>query len=63
MFDRNQPFNDLPALPPAAEVETATVLKKAIAASRATPPTILIKGSRAMALDQVANALAVGEAA
>ena len=27
MFDRNQPFNDLPALPPAAEVETAAVLK------------------------------------
>lgn len=35
MFDRNAPFNDLPALPPAAEVETAAVLKKAIAASRA----------------------------
>jgi len=35
MFDRNAPFNDLPALPPVAEVETAAVLKKAIAASRA----------------------------
>lgn len=35
MFDRNAPFNDLPALPPAAEVETAAVLKKAIAAGRA----------------------------
>ena len=35
MFDRNAPFNDLPPLPPAAEVETAAVLKKAIAASRA----------------------------
>jgi Fic family protein len=34
-FDRCQPFNNLPALPPAAEVETAAVLKKAIAASRA----------------------------
>ncbi|MGE3847536.1 MAG: UDP-N-acetylmuramoyl-tripeptide--D-alanyl-D-alanine ligase [Gammaproteobacteria bacterium] len=39
------------------------LLREAIAASRATPPTILIKGSRAMALDQVANALAAGEAA
>ncbi len=35
MFDRNRPFNDLPPLPPAAEVETAAVLKKAITASRA----------------------------
>jgi Fic family protein len=35
MFDRNAPFNDLPALPPATEVETAAILKKAIAASRA----------------------------
>ncbi len=39
------------------------LLREAINASRATPPTILIKGSRAMALDQVANALAAGEAA
>ena len=39
------------------------LLREAIAASGATPPTILIKGSRAMALDQVANALAAGEAA
>ena len=35
MFDRSVPFNDLPPLPPAAEVETAAVLKKAITASRA----------------------------
>ena len=35
MFDRKIPFNDLPPLPPAAEVETPTVLKKAISASRA----------------------------
>jgi prophage maintenance system killer protein len=35
MFDRDAPFNELPPLPPAAEVETAAVLKKAIAASRA----------------------------
>ena len=35
VFDRDAPFNDLPALPPAAGVETAAVLKKAIAASRA----------------------------
>lgn len=35
MFDRNLPFNDLPPLPPASEVETPAVLKKAISASRA----------------------------
>jgi Fic family protein len=35
MFDRNQPFNHLPALPPAGDIETAVVLKKAISASRA----------------------------
>ena len=35
MFNRELPFNDLPPLPPAAEVETAAVLRKAITASRA----------------------------
>lgn len=35
MFDRNQPFNHLPALPPLGDIETAVVLKKAITASRA----------------------------
>ena len=34
-FDRNQPYNDLPLLPPAAELETKAVLKQAIAANRA----------------------------
>jgi hypothetical protein len=28
----NQPYNDLPLLPPATELETTGVLKKAIAA-------------------------------
>ena len=35
MFNCELPFNDLPPLPPAAEVETAAVLRKAITASRA----------------------------
>ena len=35
MFDRDRPHNDLPPLPPAAEVETTAILKKAISASRA----------------------------
>ena len=35
MFNRDQPFNTLPALPPAGDIETAAVLKKAISASRA----------------------------
>ncbi|MBC7542382.1 MAG: Fic family protein [Candidatus Sericytochromatia bacterium] len=34
-FDRDQPYNDLPALPPRVELETKAVLKKAIAANRA----------------------------
>lgn len=33
-FDRSQPFNDLPLLPPKAELETKAVLKQAIAANR-----------------------------
>jgi len=32
---KNKPFNDLPLLPPAVEVETKAVLKKAIAANKA----------------------------
>ena len=35
MYARNLPYNDLPPLPPVAEIETAVVLKKAISASRA----------------------------
>lgn len=34
-FDRNQPYNDLPLLPPASELETKAILKQAIAANRA----------------------------
>ncbi len=33
-FDRRQPYNDLPLLPPTTELETKAVLKQAIAASR-----------------------------
>ncbi|MEZ4937406.1 MAG: Fic/DOC family N-terminal domain-containing protein [Crocinitomicaceae bacterium] len=35
MFDRKVPYNDLPPLPPKAEIETKEVLKKSISASRA----------------------------
>ena len=35
MFSPDQPFNDLPPLPPAAELESKEILKKAISASRA----------------------------
>jgi Fic family protein len=34
-FDRAQPYNDLPLLPPAIELETKAVLKQAIAANKA----------------------------
>lgn len=33
-FDRQQPYNDLPLLPPPVELETKAVLKQAIAANR-----------------------------
>jgi Fic family protein len=33
-FDRHQPYNDLPLLPPAIELETKAVLKQAITANR-----------------------------
>ena len=34
-FDRNKPYNDLPLLPPKQNLETTTVLRKTISASRA----------------------------
>lgn len=34
-FDRDKPYNDLPLLPPKAELETKSVLRKAIAANKA----------------------------
>lgn len=34
-YDRNQPFNDLRALPPPENIETPAILKKVISASRA----------------------------
>ncbi len=34
-FDPSKPYNDLPLLPPKIEIETRTVLKKAISANRA----------------------------
>ncbi|HVV69022.1 MAG TPA: Fic/DOC family N-terminal domain-containing protein [Gammaproteobacteria bacterium] len=33
-MNKNQPFNDLPLLPPAVDLETTTILKKAIEANR-----------------------------
>ncbi len=33
-FDRSRPYNDLPLLPPAAEIESKAVLKQAITANR-----------------------------
>ena len=34
-FSPDKPFNDLPLLPPKAEIESKTILKKAISAGRA----------------------------
>jgi hypothetical protein len=33
-FDRTQPYNALPLLPPAVELETKAILKQAISANR-----------------------------
>ena len=35
IFDTKQPYNNLPLLPPACELETKAVLKKCVAANRA----------------------------
>jgi hypothetical protein len=35
-FDPAKPYNDLPPLPPNAELETKAVLRKAIAANKGT---------------------------
>jgi cell filamentation protein, protein adenylyltransferase len=35
LFDPARPYNDLPLLPPKAELETKAVLRKAIAAKKA----------------------------
>lgn len=34
-FDREKPFNDLPLLPPSADIETKSILRKTISAGRA----------------------------
>ena len=34
-YSPDKPYNDLPLLPPRAEIETTAILKKTIAASRA----------------------------
>ncbi|WP_290843145.1 Fic/DOC family N-terminal domain-containing protein [Flavobacterium sp.] len=35
MYDREKPYNDLPALPPKVDVESKAILLKTISASRA----------------------------
>ena len=35
MLDPNRPYNDLPLLPPKADVETRAILKKCVAARTA----------------------------
>jgi Fic family protein len=48
-FDRGQPFNDLPTLPPPGELETKAVLKRAIAARTALAD---LKGAGSLIPDQ-----------
>ena len=44
-FNPGKPFNDLPLLPPKADVETKVVLRKTISAGRALPGTQEATGS------------------
>ena len=61
VFDPKQPFNDLPLLPPTAEVETKSVLKACIGANRALAE---LKGAGDLIPNQamLINAIALQEA-
>lgn len=60
-FDPETPFDDLPALPPAAEIETAAVLRQTVAAARALAE---LKGSGGLIPNQaiLINAIPLQEA-
>ena len=60
-FIPDQPFNDLPLLPPHAEIETKSVLKKAISANKALAE---LKGVAALIPNQniLLNTLVLEEA-
>ncbi len=60
-FDPNKPYNDLPFLPPKADVETKAILKKAITANKALAE---LKGVAALIPNQniLLNTLALEEA-
>ena len=60
-FNPQQPYNDLPALPPRADVETKAVLKQCVAASRALAE---LKGAGGLIPDQaiLINAIPLQEA-
>ena len=60
-FDPNKPYNDLPFLPPKAEIETKLILRKAITANRALAE---LKGVASLIPNQniLINTLALEEA-
>ena len=60
-FDPNKPYNDLPLLPPKADIETKNILKKTISANRALAE---LKGVAAIIPNQniLINTLALEEA-
>jgi len=60
-FDQNKPYNDLPLLPPKAEVESKQILKKAISANKALAE---LKGVAALIPNQniLLNTLVLEEA-
>ena len=61
IYRNNEPYNDLPPLPPAAPIETARVLRRCIAASRALAE---LKGAGALIPNQaiLINAIPLQEA-
>ena len=60
-FNPQQPYDDLPSLPPRADVETKAVLKQCVAASRAIAE---LKGAGGLIPDQaiLINAIPLQEA-
>lgn len=61
MFDRNIPYNDLPDLPPKAEIESKEILKKAIRANKALAK-LVGSGRQLPNQSMLINSIAIQEA-
>lgn len=61
MFERNNPYNNLPQLPPAAEIDSKPILKKAIKANKALAK-LVGSGRQLPNQSMLINAIALQEA-